>query len=92
MTTLATFLGDLSDTHKAVTALIGAVAIGSTLTFYLVGFTGLPERMDKAEAAIGEIREHVEESDRRFDHLVCLLTLEGRDEMSAQELIRECGL
>ena len=92
MTTLAAFLGELSDTQKALTALMGTLAIGTTLGFTLFAFTGLPDRVAAAESAITELREHDEDADRRFDQLVCLLTLDGRSVMTAQDMIRECGV
>lgn len=99
MTVLAAFLGELSDTHKAITALIGATAVGATLALGLVGFTALPKRVTVVEgglvavqSAVEELDRHVTESDEQFARLVCLLTIEDRETMTQEDLIRECGL
>lgn len=85
MTVLAAFLGELSDTQKALTALIGAASFGAVLTITVLGFIGLPEQV----SANTEFRVN---HSREFDSLVCVITLEDSIAADARARTRECGL
>lgn len=87
MTALASVLGELNDTWKAITAITGAVAFGATAISVFYGFTlaGVPAQTEQNAADIADLKDDM-------GSLVCLLTLTDRDTMSPQDMIRECGI
>lgn len=94
-TTLASFLTDLTDWQKAITALVGAASVGAMLALGGMAVVGLPERMDDAEQAIDantatiitNTRE-VRSLEAKVDRILCLQLLP--DSISHLEAQREC--
>ena len=85
MTVLAAFLGELDDTKKALTALVGAASFGFVVAVALTAFMGLPDQV----AANTEFRvEHT----RDFEALVCVITLPDSIASDRDARTRACGL
>lgn len=94
MTILVSFLGELNDTHKALTALVGAFALGVTCITVFYGFTlaELPKQVSQNTNSARENAEAILVLRDDMSSIVCLLTLTDRDQMSPQQMIRECGI
>lgn len=100
---LASFLGKLTDTQKALTALVGTFAIGVTVTVAAFAYIGLPSELEALAATVGEnttaTRSNARAIERlnmaavrdsaRHESLVCLLTLP--ESVSPIQARRECG-
>ena len=97
MLAIADFLSSIPPVAKAVTALAGALGIGVTIGVTLMGFTGLPAKVDANTNAI-RLNAAAVRSLARGDSLIvaeiertqCLLTLDNPSELSPLEIRRAC--
>ncbi len=90
MTTLATFLTDLTETQKSITALAGAVAVGATMMSIFYGFTGLPDRVHSLEVQEKVVQEQVATLEVKLDQAICLLTLP--ENVERETALRTCQI
>lgn len=90
MTTLASFLTDLSETQKSITALVGAVAVGATFMTVFYGFIGIPVRVTTLEENSGAIEQKVVTLELKLDQAICLLTLP--ENVGREVALRSCQI
>lgn len=87
---LSVLVGKITPTWQAIAALAGACSVGVVVGLFLVGFTQIPDRVERMERAVANNTEQLSEIDRQFDYLVCLMTLP--ENISRETAIRECGV
>ena len=93
---LAAFLGRLSETQKAMTALASAFAVGVTITVAAFAYVGLPDELSALQETVQENKraatanaEAIADVRHQYDTLICLMTLP--DTISPLLARRECG-
>ena len=72
MSSLASLLGKVSETYRALGALLTVFVAGFALAISLYGFTSLPQRMDEIEKSVADLQA----VERKVDRILCILTLE----------------
>ena len=102
-TVLASFLGKLNDTQKALVVIASSVAFGVTVTVAGFAYIGLPDELEALQETVGQNTEATQANalaierlnqtavrdSIRHESLVCLLTLP--DSVSPIRARRECG-
>jgi len=91
-TTLAAFLGELSDTQKAITALIGAASFGAVCAIGFLGFVKLPAAVEQIRLEVVANTEWRHDHSREFQNLICIITLPDSVASDSRARTRECGV